>query len=493
MFYEISLYIVLAVFGAGLIYKISTWFRYSIDMPDTMIPQPVSPRFKTAAKGVLQVLFSPKIFTLIQVFFKDVLAQVHILNADSLRWLMHMLIFAGFMFLLITHAFDKLIFTSLYDRYYLTLNPFLLLAGLMVLSGIGIALYRRFVLKVPRLKTAGADTYLLAILAVIMLSGIAMELTKLTSYNNYQSFWYIHITACFFGLAYLPFSKLFHAFSTPVSLLANAVMDKDSNSANIRTRQMMELDACTRCSTCSDKCSVAAAFDSIGNPVILPSERMKALKDYFANKNIGKDGLTAIQQGIYLCTNCDRCTVACPAGINLKDLWFDVREEMIQRGDSLALVLSNFSYYRGLNSQKINTEAFNIPLEKAQNELSGQYELIKNTDEPIALTPDNQAFKETSGLSEKAATFMNCFACENCSTVCPVVGNYENPQEALDLLPHQIMRSMAFGIKDLAMGSRMLWNCLTCYQCQEHCPQGVKVTDILFELKNISAKEADCS
>ena len=75
--------------------------------------------------------------------------------------------------------------------------------------------------------------------------------------------------------------------------------------------------------------------------------------------------------------------------------------------------------------------------------------------------------------------------------MCPVVGNYENPDEALDLLPHQIMRSMGFGIKDLAMGSRMLWYCLTCYQCQEHCPQGVKVTDILFELKNLSTKETD--
>jgi heterodisulfide reductase subunit C len=35
----------------------------------------------------------------------------------------------------------------------------------------------------------------------------------------------------------------------------------------------------------------------------------------------------------------------------------------------------------------------------------------------------------------------------------------------------------------------MLWSCLTCYQCQEHCPQGVKVTDLLYELKNQAARE----
>jgi heterodisulfide reductase subunit C len=39
------------------------------------------------------------------------------------------------------------------------------------------------------------------------------------------------------------------------------------------------------------------------------------------------------------------------------------------------------------------------------------------------------------------------------------------------------------------MGSGMLWDCVTCYQCQEHCPQGVKVTDVLYELKNQAMKE----
>jgi heterodisulfide reductase subunit C len=34
----------------------------------------------------------------------------------------------------------------------------------------------------------------------------------------------------------------------------------------------------------------------------------------------------------------------------------------------------------------------------------------------------------------------------------------------------------------------MLWECVTCYQCQEHCPQGVKVADILYELKNSAAE-----
>jgi heterodisulfide reductase subunit C len=30
----------------------------------------------------------------------------------------------------------------------------------------------------------------------------------------------------------------------------------------------------------------------------------------------------------------------------------------------------------------------------------------------------------------------------------------------------------------------MVWDCLGCYNCQENCPQGIRVTDILFEIKN---------
>ena len=62
--------------------------------------------------------------------------------------------------------------------------------------------------------------------------------------------------------------------------------------------------------------------------------------------------------------------------------------------------------------------------------------------------------------------------------------NFDDPQESLDLLPHQIMHSLAMGLTDRVLGSRMIWDCATCYLCQELCPQGVRVTEILYELKN---------
>ncbi|GAG84156.1 unnamed protein product, partial [marine sediment metagenome] len=177
------------------------------------------------------------------------------------------------------------------------------LFGFMVIVGIGIAIYRRIVMKVPRLKTNPMDSYAIIILAIIMLSGIFLEATKITSHTRYQEMveeyadtddeeelrtlesfwvqnfdivsptvkgpfeeeilaegaeihdmscaachsrpgwaftgyavakiakpialgldranmptllWYLHFLACFVGMAYLPFSKMFHIFASPV-------------------------------------------------------------------------------------------------------------------------------------------------------------------------------------------------------------------------------------------------------------------------------------
>jgi heterodisulfide reductase subunit C len=303
--------------------------------------------------------------------------------------------------------------------------------------------------------------------------------------------WTIHILACFLGLAYLPFSKMFHIIASPISLMAGAVMDKEkSHPANIATRQAMELDACMHCSTCSLRCSVAPAFDRLNNSNILPSEKLIFLKAWAADKAIDEKGLRAIQEGIYLCTNCDRCTVVCPAGINLRELWFNVREELIHKGLAVALMLTPFSFYRGLQRPDLDAESYRQPLAAAAEAVAANFKMMDAPDHVVDLNALNKEFKQQAGASPQANTYANCFACENCSTVCPVVANYENPQAVLKFLPHQIMRSLGMGLKDLAMGSRMLWDCLTCYQCQEHCPQGVKVTDVLYELKNLAVTEA---
>ncbi|MDH3955800.1 MAG: hypothetical protein OET81_03850, partial [Desulfobacteraceae bacterium] len=341
MVFNVLLYISLGIFILGLIYKVYTWCSMKIGI--SAQDYTPSQRFSAAVKGTVGVVFSSKILLFIKAFILDVLLQKRILKESFSRWIMHMLLYGGFMLLLLMHALEKFVSAKLFSDYYSTVNPFMFLRdffGFMVVVGIGIAIFRRFIMKVPRLKTSGMDVYAIFIVVVIIFSGILLEGVKITSHTAFQGMvmdyagldedgdaeeiealesywvekfdvvspnvqgpfeeeileqgmesheancaechsppgwaftgyavaktikpmaltldnadaanilWYIHFLACFIGLAYLPFSKMFHIISTPVSLLANAVMEKETaDPANIVTRQAMELDACTHCGT----------------------------------------------------------------------------------------------------------------------------------------------------------------------------------------------------------------------------------------------------
>lgn len=552
MLYTITLYASLVIFGIGLVYKISNWFRYKIGLDARNIP--ISTRVFAAIRGIVSSLLSLKILPLLKVFVLDVLLQIWLLRKDFVRWLAHMCIYGGFMFLILMHALDKFITSALFADYYSTLNPFMFLrdlSGAVVILGLALVLYRRVFSKAPRPRTTAVDYYAIIILAVVVISGVILEGTKIVSHTIYQEMveeyagleekqelrnleafwvkvfgvvspdvigpfdhktleqgkqlhemscaschsrphwafmgygvaklaepialsldranihifmWYLHFLACFLGLASIAFSKFFHMFATPVNLLANAVMERGkSHPANTATKQVIELDACTHCGECTMRCSVAVAFGEIPNPNILPSEKLSALRALVSGKKLGDKQLQIIQEGSHICTDCHRCTDVCPVGIDLEDLWLNMRDVLAQLG------------YPKL-------EAW------AREAIGADFDLTEMKGKSLSLTPADRGFLVGLGSSAQASTFSVCFGCENCTNVCPVVGNYEDPKEALGLMPHQIMHALALGRRDLALSSRMLWDCVTCYICQEHCPQGVCVTDVLYELKNLSFK-----
>jgi hypothetical protein len=134
-------------------------------------------------------VFSARILTLIKVFFLDSILQRKVFQESRFRWLIHILIYGGFVLLLLMHALDTLITKAIFPDYAATLNPFLLLRdlfGAFVIIGVVLAIYRRYIMKTPRLSSTPMDTYAIVIVAVIMVSGIVLEGTKITSYTRYQ-------------------------------------------------------------------------------------------------------------------------------------------------------------------------------------------------------------------------------------------------------------------------------------------------------------------
>ncbi|NQT69439.1 MAG: hypothetical protein HQ552_07635, partial [Desulfobacteraceae bacterium] len=66
MAFTLALYISLAIFFLGLIYKISTWFSRKIGVVAKDFT--TSERISEAFKGIAGVVFSAKLITLIKVF-----------------------------------------------------------------------------------------------------------------------------------------------------------------------------------------------------------------------------------------------------------------------------------------------------------------------------------------------------------------------------------------------------------------------------------------
>lgn len=70
----------------------------------------------------------------------------------------------------------------------------------------------------------------------------------------------------------------------------------------------------------------------------------------------------------------------------------------------------------------------------------------------------------------------DCIQCGTCSGVCPL-------SIYMDHTPRQIMALAREGFRREVLSSQTLWLCASCYACSVECPRQIRITDILYELK----------
>ena len=110
MVFRILLYIALATFIFGLVFKVSAWFSRTISLPPGY--NTFFNRLAAFATDFIRTIFSFKLLKILKTILLDVGLQRKTFRDNKLRWIMHIMIYGGFVSLLLM----RVIFESSVDK-----------------------------------------------------------------------------------------------------------------------------------------------------------------------------------------------------------------------------------------------------------------------------------------------------------------------------------------------------------------------------------------
>lgn len=93
------------------------------------------------------------------------------------------------------------------------------------------------------------------------------------------------------------------------------------------------------------------------------------------------------------------------------------------------------------------------------------------------VTPNADFVSELTAAGGEGAKM--CFQCGTCTASCPSGKNTA-------YRTRKLMRMAQLGLKDMIIDNDDLWQCTTCYTCEERCPRGVPIVDVVIALRNIA-------
>ena len=79
-------------------------------------------------------------------------------------------------------------------------------------------------------------------------------------------------------------------------------------------------------------------------------------------------------------------------------------------------------------------------------------------------------------------TIFDCIQCGTCSGTCPV-------SPFMEYAPRRVIGMIRAGFKGEVLTSYTTWLCASCYSCTVECPMGIKITDVMYTLKQLAIKE----
>ncbi|OGO38255.1 MAG: hypothetical protein A2W35_04350 [Chloroflexi bacterium RBG_16_57_11] len=297
---------------------------------------------------------------------------------------MHLAIFWGMIVLALGTALATIDWdiTRLFFGFQFLTGPFYILFelaldifGVLLLVGLGMAIYRRYVQRPPRLQNqpdprlARDDALVLIGLVVIAITGYLVEGLRIavmqpdwavwspvgsalaslfqslgdpTDRTLHLTIWIIHTLVAFGLIASLPYTKLFHIVATPINIFfrslepAGALAPARTHSGpgvekwqHFTWKQLLDFDACTRCGRCQDQCPAFAS-----GVCLSPRDLMLKLNGHVWRSENGQNlyGDVISQDELWACTTCRACASVCPAFVDHVSVIVDLRRHLVDAG-----------------------------------------------------------------------------------------------------------------------------------------------------------------
>ncbi|MCC7550726.1 MAG: CoB--CoM heterodisulfide reductase subunit C [Methanobacterium sp.] len=117
--------------------------------------------------------------------------------------------------------------------------------------------------------------------------------------------------------------------------------------------------------------------------------------------------------------------------------------------------------------------------EKPKKERSESMTLLQEDEKPVTRADIDEDFKQ-SIMDAGAESVAICFQCGTCTGACP--SGRRTPYRI-----RGVVRRAVMGLKEDVISDDSLWMCTTCYECQERCPRGIKIVDVVKTIRNQAA------
>jgi len=311
--------------------------------------------------------------------------------------IIHFLIFAGFVVLFIGTvlvAASHYLYEFLQGGVYLGLSLALDIFGLLLIIGVILALYRRYVQKPDRLDNRMEDLIALLLLLVIAVSGFVIEgfriaATELKTNPDWAAWspggyllalgfsglgqstlllwhkiaWWLHSLLTIGAIIYvaLAWNRLWHIIVSPINVFfrnleprgALAPIDLEATETfgvdriqNFTWKHLLDLDACTRCGRCQDNCPAYLSGKPLSPKKVIqdlkghllaraPALLKRKAEEKNPENNGQMIGEVIGEDEIWNCTTCYACQEACPVYIEPMVKLIEMRRNLVMERASI--------------------------------------------------------------------------------------------------------------------------------------------------------------